>query len=134
MWVSGILTAVGIILIVAKLNPVWLERMLGYDFVIDLLMSFGIVFIFGSTGTISGTMASIVTGISISIILWIAKNSMAYQKLEKVDGKWIWKRFHGKWTLAYIGEKLHQKMNGSTNVVEQFMTGWNNVESVKKVS
>ncbi len=124
MWMSGILTAVGFVFIAAKFSPTLLQRMLGYDWVVDAAMTVGIMYVFGATGTISGMMAGVVTGLSISVILWLAKNTGTYQKLSKESGHWEWKSYHGKYTLPYIAEALHRWLSGlSTNLVE-VKQGW----------
>lgn len=100
MWLSGMLTAVGFVFIVGKFSTNALERMLGnLAVIIDIVMTFGVMLLFGSTGTISGMMTAITTGLCISVILLIVKNFGHYQDFEKLeDGSWGWSESKaGKW-------------------------------------
>ncbi len=127
MLFSGILTAVGLVAITAKFSRSFLEKILGYDWAIDLMVTLGLPILF--YGTYSGMMTAVITGLSISFILWIAKNLIGYQKYEVVEGKRVWNRHHGKWTPMFLGEQIHNWFKVSfTSAVNDFQSGWTDGE------
>lgn len=125
MFFSGILTAVGFVAIAAKFSPTILQRALGYDWVVDLLMTLGLMWLFGSTGTISGMMIGVITGLCISAVLYFVKNVYKYQKYEKKDGTFQWVTYPGKWTPAYLAKNLRNIFDGLDDVIYQVKKGWN---------
>lgn len=132
MLFSGILTAVGLVAIAAKFSPTFLKKILGYDWIIDLVVTFGIPIFMG--GSHIGIMTGVITGLSISLILYIAKNIMGYQKLEKGSGfmglSWVTKP--GKWTPAYIGSSLHSAAKSSIkDAASEFKQGWDSAANVE---
>jgi hypothetical protein len=120
MLFSGILTAVGLVAITAKFSRNFLERVLGYDWAVDLLVTLGLPILF--IGTYSGVMTAVVTGLAVSFILWITKNLMGYQTYSRANG---WERHQASWTPIYLGEKMHGWFKMSlTSAVDDFKRGW----------
>ena len=125
MLFSGILTAFGLVAITAKFSRSFLEKVLGYDWIFDIVITLGLPLIF--YGTYSGMMTAVVTGLSISLMLWISKNLLGYQKLSRNGKKFIWTRSNGIWTPAYIGEKLYNLFKVSfSSSIDGFRSGWSN--------
>ena len=123
MLFSGVLTAIGIVVVVGKFSRNTLEKILGYDYIFDGIITLGLPVLFA--GTYSGVMTGIVTGLSISFILWVAKNTIGYQKYEK--GKW--KKYPRKWTFFYLGKKAHDIFRSKiTEALDDLKRGWNGVE------
>ena len=127
MLFSGILTAVSIVAIAAKFSPNFLKRMLGYDWLVDSIMSVGIAVIFGLTGTISGMMTGIYTGLAISAVLYVTKKLWKYQKLEKnTEGNRVWVEYEGEWNARYFGSQIRKLREGKIDrVVSEFRAGFN---------
>jgi len=71
MFLAGILTAIGIIILMLKLNRRWLKRLLGYDIVFDIAVTALMAVIF--YGTYSGMMAATVGGIVFSVAVHTIK-------------------------------------------------------------
>ena len=93
LFISGILSAIGFILIAIKLNRKWLCRALGYDIFIDITATMG--FMWFMVGTFSGAMVAIISGICISIVLWITKKFIGYEKLEYINSSLEWIKYPG---------------------------------------
>jgi hypothetical protein len=115
MWIGGFLTAVGFVAIAAKVSPTFLKRVLGYDWIVDLVATVGILAFLGGSGTISGMMIGVTTGLAISAVLFFAKKFWKYSKLEKgTDGKRHWVEYDGTWTLPFLITAARRKAAAST--------------------
>ena len=84
---SSLFVAFEFLSIIGKFSPKWLKRVLGYEWIFDIMMSFGLMIWFASTGSIMGIIISAVSGFLFSLILYAAKHIIGFQKLEKVDDK-----------------------------------------------
>ena len=73
---AGLLTALGIIFLLYKVG---FNHILGFDILIDIVATIGLMYVFA--GTYSGMMAAIIGGLFISIVLIIAKQFVSYKKL-----------------------------------------------------
>ena len=73
---AGLLTALGIVFLLYKVG---FKRVLGYDVIVDIVATIGLMYVF--SGTYSGMMAAIIGGLFISVILIIAKKFVDYEKL-----------------------------------------------------
>jgi|TARA_B110000908_G_C9964975_1_gene318553 hypothetical protein len=73
---AGLLTAMGIVFLLYKVG---FNKILGYDVIVDIVATLGLMYIFA--GTYSGMMAAIIGGLFISVILIIAKKFVSYEKL-----------------------------------------------------
>lgn len=71
MLFAGILTAMGVVILLLKLKKLWLRRLLGYDILLDLSVTALMAMIF--MGTYSGMMAAIVGGIVFSLSVHVIK-------------------------------------------------------------
>jgi len=73
---AGLLTALGIVFLLYKVG---FNKILGYDVIVDIVATIGLMYIF--SGTYSGMMAAIIGGLFISVVLIIAKQFINYEKL-----------------------------------------------------
>lgn len=121
---SGVLTAVGFLLILGKCSSKLLKRFLGYDWLIDIIGDIGIAVYFGMTGTISGLLIGAVTGICFSVILWMAKNIVGYQTYEKVNGKRQWVEHEPKWDSEYFGNLAARSLASAKSSVNSVFAGF----------
>lgn len=86
---AGALSAIGFILIAIKMGRTWLRRLLGYDIYFDVIITIG--FMFFMAGTYAGAMVAIISGIIISISLWITKFFIGSETLRITkQGEFIW--------------------------------------------
>lgn len=76
MILAGLLTASAFLILLYKLN---LKRVLQYDIVVDVAITFFLMWIFA--GTFAGMMAAIIGGLFVSIVLVLLKKTMPRQKL-----------------------------------------------------
>jgi len=76
MIIAGLLTACAFLILLYKLN---LKRVLQYDIVVDVAITFFLMWIFA--GTFAGMMAAIIGGLFVSIVLVLLKKTMPRQKL-----------------------------------------------------
>lgn len=129
MLFTGMLTAVSVIAIAAKFSPKILRRCLGYDWIVDIFLSVGIVALFAGSGTISGLMTATVAGLMISGILYLLRKLWAFEKYEKnpETGKRQWVLYKGEWNLRYIITKIKSFNNIVSENVQVIRNEWNNV-------
>lgn len=128
--IAGILTAIGVMLIFAKFKRTWLYRMLGYDYIVDIIFTFG--FMIFMAGTYSGAMVAIINGICISIVLWVTKNIIGYQKLELIDNyeepvdifNYNWVYYSGTWTMESAGTFVRKGIAKLSVHIYNFIKGW----------
>ena len=120
----GILTAVGLVAITAKFSKSFLQKVLGYDWIVDIGVTLGLPLLF--MGTYSGLASSVVTGLCISLILWISKNIIGYQKYGTIDGVRKWHHFEGSWTVKSITRKFRDVVKSdTTSIINDIKEGWN---------
>ena len=122
--IAGMLSAIGIMLIFAKFKRAWLYRMLGYDYIVDVLFTFG--FMVFMADTYSGAMVAIINGICISLVLWVTKNIIGYEKLVRyiaID-ELEWKYFPGTWTMESAGTFVRKSIIKLSVHTYHFIKGW----------
>lgn len=120
--IAGFLSALGFVLVTAKFSKRILRIMLGYDYIVDTFITIG--FMIFMSGTYSGMMMSIISGICISIVLWITKHIMGYEKLVREDGDFVWTRFPGTWTMERVGKYAHGLFISFLFAIGEFVRGW----------
>jgi formate hydrogenlyase subunit 3/multisubunit Na+/H+ antiporter MnhD subunit len=82
---AGICSACAILFLLAKLN---IKRVLAFDVVVDIASSALLMVMF--FGTFAGMMAAIVGGAIISIVLFVMKKTIGYEKPK-------WNRYKVQW-------------------------------------
>ena len=75
MILAGILTAAAFLIMLYKLN---IKRILQYDLLVDVVITFFLMWIFA--GTFAGMMAAIIGGLMVSIVLVVLKRIIPRQK------------------------------------------------------
>jgi len=90
MLIVGGLSAIGFIILLAKMNRIWLRRLLGYDLYVDIIVTLG--FMYFMAGTYSGAIAAVISGIIFSLILWVIKLTVGAEKLTIQNGSPTWTR------------------------------------------
>lgn len=100
---TGLLSAVSILVIFAKLNPSLLKKMLGYEVHMDVLSHVFFVGLGALSATFSGLVTGLISALMVSAVLRLAKNFFGYSKRE--NGQWT---EHGPvWTVKSITSKLY---------------------------
>lgn len=111
--VSAFFTAFELLSVLGKFSPKWLRRTLGYEWAIDLLMSFGLMFWFATTGSITGIIISAISGFIFSVILYAAKHMIGYAKLERVPGEGFkWVEYPASWSWNGAGSLIGRVIRG----------------------
>ena len=82
---AGICSACGILFLLAKLN---IKRVLAFDVFIDIGASLLLLVMF--FGTFAGMMAAVLGGSIISIVLYLMKKTIGYQKPK-------WNKYRFQW-------------------------------------
>ena len=89
-WAAGIITAVGILFVLMKMDSTWLRRMLAYDLWIDAIITIGLVILL--KGTLGGLQTAMLSGAILSVILLATKAVLGYEKGHIVNGELVWVR------------------------------------------
>lgn len=84
----GLLTALGIFILIMKMRRNTMRKLLGFDIYLDIGVTVLLMIVFA--GTFAGMMAAIVGGIAFSVALWCAKMLVGYQKLTIVQNNEYW--------------------------------------------
>ena len=83
--VAGVASASAILFLLAKLN---IKRVLCFDILVDISASIALIIMFA--GTFAGMMAGILGGAIISIVLFILKRTIGYEKPKRDGFKIRW--------------------------------------------
>ena len=73
MWLGALLTILALVALLWKFGTTFRQAILGYDIVADIVVTGLFVWLFATTGTISGMMIAILAGLLVSVMLLIAK-------------------------------------------------------------
>ena len=65
---SSFFVAFEVLSVLGKFSPKWLKRVLGYEWALDIAMSFGLIIWFATTGSIMGIIISAVSGFIFSTL------------------------------------------------------------------
>lgn len=94
MGTAGILTILGFGFLAAKFGWPFVQKLIGMDWLIDIIGTLGFMWLFAITGTFSGMMTGIAAGVMLSAILFFARKLLPHKKL--IRGRWI--DVPGEWT------------------------------------
>ena len=83
--ISLLLLVSGTIL-VSKMPRGFIRKILGYDWIVDLVLTFGIPVLFA--GSYSGLVVGIMSGVMLSLALWIAKQLYGYEVYDRSTKTW----------------------------------------------
>ncbi len=127
--IASLFTAFEFLSILGKMSPNLLKKILGYEYFIDILMSFGLMLYFGLTGSVTGIIVSAVSGFIFSIALYSAKNIIGYQKLQRVKGTWFkfkWISYEGNWNAQKTGGFFAKTLKSIGNFIVNLFSGFKN--------
>lgn len=93
MYEPGLIALAAALVLMLKLPTHWIRRMLWLDIYVDVAVTAG--FIAMLHGTYSGMMAAAVAGLAFSLVLWITKQFIGYEKLT-----WNHTKRRPQWTLV----------------------------------
>lgn len=129
--VAAVFTAFEFLSIIGKASDKWLKRVLGYEYVIDIIMSFGMMFYFSMIGSITGIIVSAITGFIFSAFLYSAKHIVGYSKLHHVKGlSFEWVTYEGNWSMEGAGGLLGRVVRRIINGSKSFVSGVTNEKHV----
>ena len=97
MLLMGFLTFIGFILLLIKLSPRTLKRLVGANFFTDLILTFFFIILFAATGTFAGMMTGIIAGLMVSVALLVAKWVIPHEKLTWKRGRPRWEEVKPSW-------------------------------------
>jgi hypothetical protein len=133
--VASFFTAFEFLTILGKFSPTLLKRVLGYEWAVDIIMSFGMMLFFGLTGSITGIIISAITGFIFSAALYASKHTLGYQKYEKgADGTRSWVEYPATWTWEAFGGFTANAFRGIVNVGKRIVNGMKAANDDKAVA
>ena len=123
----GFLSAIGFVTTMAKISPDFLKKVLGYDWVVDIVLGFAIIFGFGMSGTISGMMIGVIADLAVSLVLWVARKTWKYQLYQKdpETGKRSWVEYDGDWTIQSTVKTIKSGKGYFSGLVNKWRDAWN---------
>ena len=109
MWFGAMLTILGLGILFWKFGSTFRQAILGHDIIADVTVTAFFVWLFATTGTISGMMMAISAGVIVSIMLLIGKKLFTSRTIDinrdgyKVSYRWIIRKglIH-KWRMYYV--------------------------------
>jgi hypothetical protein len=115
--VASFFTAFEFLTILGKFSPTLLKRVLGYEWAVDIIMSFGMMLFFGLTGSITGIIISAITGFIFSAALYASKHTLGYQKYEKgADGTRSWVEYPAAFRgIVNVGKRIVNGMKAAND-------------------
>ena len=135
--IASLFTAFEFLSIIGKMSTSLLKKVLGYEYVIDIIMSFGLMLYFGLTGSVTGIIVSAISGFIFSVALYSAKHIVGFKKLERINGswfKWHWVEYPSDWNSEKAGGFFSRFIRSIGNFVSKFFGGFQkqngNLESV----
>lgn len=132
--VASIFTAFEFLSIIGKMSPTLLKKVLGYEYVVDIIMSFGLMIYFGLTGSVTGIIVSAVSGFIFSVALYAAKHIVGYMKLERVPGTWFkfrWVEYPASWNSEKAGGFMSRLFGSIGRFVMNFFGGFKKAQALE---
>lgn len=97
---GAVVSSVAILAVMAKISPVFLKRVLGYEVYIDIAFSVLMGLGAGVGGTISGAIIAIATSAMFGAALFVMARMIGFQRyLKQADGTYKWVEFPATWTV-----------------------------------
>lgn len=97
MMLAGLLTFLAFAFLTMKLGWPFVQKLIGHQVAVDIIITVFFMWLFGITGTISGMMTGIIAGLAVSVILYIASKFIPHKRLEKTDKGLKWIDHEGEW-------------------------------------
>lgn len=132
--VASIFTAFEFLSVIGKMSTSLLKKVLGYEYVVDIFMSFGLMIYFGLTGSVTGIIVSAVSGFIFSVALYAAKHIIGYKKLERVPGTWFkfrWVEYPGDWSSEKAGGFFSRMIGSIGKFITNFFGGFRKAKSLE---
>lgn len=125
--IASLFTAFEFLSIIGKMSPKLLKKVLGYEYLIDIIMSFGLMLYFGLTGSITGIIVSAVSGFIFSASLYATKHIIGYSKLHRVKGTWFkfeWVDYPATWSSKKAGGFFSNLFRSIGDFITNFFSGF----------
>lgn len=132
--VASMFTAFEFLSVIGKMSTALLKKVLGYEYVVDIIMSFGMMLYFGLTGSITGIIVSAVSGFIFSVALYAAKHIIGYMKLERVPGTWFkfrWVEYPATWNSQKAGGFISRMISSIGRFVTNFFGGFKKARALE---
>jgi len=132
--VASMFTAFEFLSIIGKMSTSLLKKVLGYEYVVDIIMSFGMMLYFGLTGSVTGIIVSAVSGFIFSVALYAAKHIIGYKKLERVPGTWFkfrWVEYPATWNSQKAGGFISRMIGSIGRFVTNFFGGFKKARALE---
>lgn len=121
--VGAACTALGFFGIAAKFSPSFVKKCLGYEWMIDLAISIGVIFLFAGAG-ITAMLVGIITGVIFSGVLFCMKNIVGYSKIQRnAEGKLGWVEYPATWTFRTLGAGMAKVGKGVVGAAKEMIDG-----------
>lgn len=98
MLTGGILAVLGFGFLALKFGWDFVRKLIGMDWLVDVIATLFFMWLFGFTATISGLMAGLWAGLMVSVLLYFARKTMKHKKLIRNGSKLEWVECEGEWT------------------------------------
>jgi hypothetical protein len=108
---GALLTIIALTALFWKFGETFRQAILGYDIVTDVVVTGLFVWLFASTGTISGMMIAIMSGLIVSIMLLIGKKlgtsrTLVLKRVKGLSFEHHWVVHHGLYS-KFMNTKAH---------------------------
>ena len=97
MLLAGLLTVLAFAFIAMKFGWGFVQKLIGHQVLVDVIVTVVFMWMFAITGTISGMMTGITAGLLVSVILYVASKFVPHKKLEKTPEGMRWVTKDGEW-------------------------------------
>lgn len=127
--VASLFTAFEFLSVIGKMSQPLLKKVLGYEYLIDIIMSFGLMLYFGITGSVTGIIVSAVSGFIFSAALYSAKHILGYSKLHRIPGTWFkfeWVDYPPNWNSKKAGGFFSRLFKSTGEFISNFFSGFKN--------
>lgn len=108
-----------ICVILFKFGKGFFRKLLGYDAWVDIVVTLALPIWLGLT--YSGVVLGIIAGLSMSIILFVAKNVLGYSRLERDGWKFHWVNHEAIWMTDLIGASESFHTDSNTSIKSNFI-------------
>ncbi len=125
--IASLFTAFEFLSVIGKMSKSLLKKVLGYEYLIDIIMSFGLMLYFGLVGSVTGMIVSAVSGFIFSVALYSAKHIVGYSKLHRVQGTWFkfeWVDYPPDWNSKKAGGFISKLFRATGEFITNFFSGF----------
>lgn len=90
-----------VVALLATMARFGLRKFLGYSALVDILFTVLMFMMFA--GTFSGIVAGAFAGLFMTLLLYVLKAAVGYERFQRVGWKWKWVRHEGVWQHMHGG-------------------------------